>query len=59
VQDYVCVCVCVCDFYLWGNTKGKVYRNTLRTAEAVQNEIRNVIALILVDKLQHVSQGFF
>jgi hypothetical protein len=48
----------VCDFYLWGNIKGKVYRNTLCTAEVLQNEIRNVIALILVEELQHVLQGF-
>jgi hypothetical protein len=25
-----------CDFYLWGNLKGKVYRNTTCTAEALQ-----------------------
>jgi hypothetical protein len=31
---------------LWGNLKGKVYRNTPRTAEALQNEIRNVVASI-------------
>jgi inhibitor of nuclear factor kappa-B kinase subunit alpha len=48
----------VCDFYLWGNLKGKVYRNTSRTAEALQNEIRNVVASISADELQRVSQGF-
>jgi hypothetical protein len=48
----------VCDFYLWGNLKGKVYGNTPCPAEALQNEIRHVIALISADKLYHVSQGF-
>jgi hypothetical protein len=48
----------VCDFYLWGNLKGKVYRNTPRTAEALQNEIRNVVASISADELQRISQGF-
>jgi hypothetical protein len=48
----------VCDFYLWENLKGKVYRNTPRTAEALQNEIRNVVASISADELQRVSQGF-
>jgi hypothetical protein len=48
----------VYDFYLWENIKGKVYRNTHHTAEALQNEIRNVIALILIDRLHCVSQGF-
>jgi hypothetical protein len=48
----------VCDFYLWGDLKGKVYRNTPHSAEALQNEIRNVVALISADELQRVSQGF-
>jgi hypothetical protein len=48
----------VCDFYLWGNLKGKFYRNTLCTAEALQNEIRNVVASISAEELQHIAQGF-
>jgi hypothetical protein len=43
---------------LWGKLKGKVYRNTARTADDLQNEIRNVVASISADELQHVSQGF-
>jgi hypothetical protein len=27
-----------CDFYLWGNRKGKVYKNNPRSIEALQNE---------------------
>jgi hypothetical protein len=49
----------VCDFYLWGNLKGKVYRNTPHTAEVLQNELRNVVASISADEHQCVSQGFF
>jgi hypothetical protein len=45
-------------FYLRGNLKGKVYGNTPHTAEALRNEMRNVIALISADKLGHVSRGF-
>jgi hypothetical protein len=41
----------VCDICLWENLKGKVYRNTPLTAEALQNEIRNVVASTLADKL--------
>jgi hypothetical protein len=48
----------VCEFYLWGKLKGKVCRNTPRTAEALQNEIRNVVASISADELQRVSQRF-
>jgi hypothetical protein len=48
----------VCNFYLWGNLKEKVYRNNPCTAEALQNEIRNVNASITANELQHVSQGF-
>jgi hypothetical protein len=48
----------VCDFYLWGNLKGKVYRNTPSTAETFQNEIRDVVSSISADKFQRVSQGF-
>jgi hypothetical protein len=46
------------DFYLWGNLKGKVYRNKPRTADALQNEIWSVFALISADELQRVSQEF-
>jgi hypothetical protein len=42
--------------YLWGNLKGKVYRNVPDTSEALQNEIRNVVALVLADRLQRVSK---
>jgi hypothetical protein len=48
----------VCDFYLWENLKGKVYRNTPRTAAALQHEIMNVVASISADELQRFSQGF-
>jgi hypothetical protein len=48
----------VCDFYLWGNLKGKVYRTSPCTAEALQNEIRNVVTSILAHELQRVLQGF-
>jgi hypothetical protein len=41
-----------------GNLKRKVYRSAPGTAEALQNEIRNVVASVPADKLQHVSQGF-
>jgi hypothetical protein len=37
---------------LWDSSKGKVYRNTHHTAEALQNEIRNVVSPILADELQ-------
>jgi hypothetical protein len=46
------------DFYLWVYLKGKVYRNTPRTADALQNEIWNVVASISADELQHISQEF-
>jgi hypothetical protein len=41
-----------------GNPKGKVYRKTPHTAEALQNKIRNVSASIMADISQHVSWGF-
>jgi hypothetical protein len=44
LQDY---CVLMSDFCLWGNIRGRVYRNTPCTAEALLNEIRDVIALII------------
>jgi hypothetical protein len=46
------------DIYLWGNLKGKVYRKTPRTAEALQNELKKVVASISTNELQRVSQGF-
>jgi hypothetical protein len=48
----------ICDLYLWGNLKGKVYKNNLHTAESLQNEMRNVTGLIAADKLQCVLHGF-
>jgi hypothetical protein len=48
----------VCDFYLWGNLKGKVYRNIPDTSEALQNEIWNAVSLVSADKLGRVSQQF-
>jgi hypothetical protein len=48
----------VCDFYLWLKLKGKAYRNTPCTTEALQIEIRNVVSLISADKFQHILQGF-
>lgn len=41
----------VCDFYLSRNLKGNVYRNTSHTVEALQNKIRNMVALISTDEL--------
>jgi hypothetical protein len=35
--------------YSWESPKGKAYRNTPHTAEALQNEIRNVVAPVLAD----------
>jgi hypothetical protein len=46
-----------CDFYLWGNPKGKVYKNNPRSTQALQNEITHVICPITVDQLQKVSQN--
>jgi hypothetical protein len=46
-------------FRLLGNLKGKLYRNTLSTAEALQTEIRNGAASILADEYQHDLQGSF
>jgi hypothetical protein len=48
-----------CDFYLWGNLKGKVYKNILHSIEALQAEIKCVIGSIAVDKLQKVSHNLF
>jgi hypothetical protein len=47
--------ISVCEFYLWRNLKGKLYRNTPRTAEALQNEIQIVVASISADELQHFA----
>jgi hypothetical protein len=41
-----------------GETKRKVYKNTPRTAEVLQNKVRNVVASISADEIQRVSQGF-
>jgi hypothetical protein len=35
-----------------------VYRNTPHSAKALRNEITNLVALILADKLKRVLQGF-
>jgi hypothetical protein len=48
----------VYDFHLWENLKRKVYRNTPRTAEALQNETRKVVTPISADELQSISHGF-
>jgi hypothetical protein len=48
-----------CDFYLWGNLKGKVYKNNPRSIEALQNEITRVVASVTVDELHKVSQNLF
>jgi hypothetical protein len=48
-----------CDFCLCGNLKGKVYRNNLRTTEALQNEITRIIGSITVDQLRKVSHNLF
>jgi hypothetical protein len=48
----------VCNFYLWESLKGEMYGNTPHTAEALPNEVRDVIAPVSADNLHHVSQGF-
>jgi hypothetical protein len=45
--------------YLWGNLKGKVYKNNPRSTEALRNEITRVIGSVTVDELQKVSQNLF
>jgi hypothetical protein len=47
----------VCDFHLWGNLKGKVYKNNPRTADAPKTEIRNTMRSINGDKLQRVFRN--
>jgi hypothetical protein len=47
----------ICDFYLWGNLKGKVYKNNPRTADALKTEIRNIVCSINGDELQRVFQN--
>jgi hypothetical protein len=44
----------VCNFYLWGNLKGKVYKNNPRSTEALQIKITRIICSITVDQLQKV-----
>jgi hypothetical protein len=44
--------ISICDFYLWGNLKGKVYKNNPQTADALKTEIRNIVRSINGDKLQ-------
>jgi hypothetical protein len=48
----------ICDFYLWGNLKGKVYKNNPRTADALKTEIRNIVHSINGDELQRVFRNF-
>jgi hypothetical protein len=48
-----------CDYYLWGNLKGKVYKNNPRSIEARQSEITRVIRPVTVDQLQKVSHNLF
>jgi hypothetical protein len=45
-----------CDFYLWGNLKGKVYKNIPRSTEALQNEITRETGSITVDELHSVAE---
>jgi hypothetical protein len=47
------------DFYLWGNLKGKLYKNNPHSKKALQNEITRVTGSITVDELQKVSQNLF
>jgi hypothetical protein len=46
-----------CDFYLWGNLKGKVYKNNLHSTEALQNEITHIIGSVTMDQLQNMSHN--
>jgi hypothetical protein len=46
-----------CYFYLWGNLKGKVYKNNPRSTEAPQNDITRAIGSVTVDELQKVTQN--
>jgi hypothetical protein len=47
------------EFYLWGNLKGKVYKNNPRSIEALQAEITRVIGFIAVDELKKLSHNLF
>jgi hypothetical protein len=47
----------ICDFYLWGNLKGKVYKNNPRTADVLKTEIRNIVLSINGDELQTVFRN--
>jgi hypothetical protein len=48
-----------CNFYLWGNLKGKVYKNNPRSIEALENAVTRVIGSIAVDELQRMSHNLF
>jgi hypothetical protein len=45
------------DFYLWGNLKGKVYKNNPLTADALKSEIRNIVRSINGDERQRVFRN--
>jgi hypothetical protein len=47
----------ICDFHLWGNLKGKVYKNNPWTAYALKTEIRNTVRSINGDELQRVFRN--
>jgi hypothetical protein len=44
-------------FYLFGNLKGKVYQNNIPTSLALQNELIHVIALVIEDNLEYVTES--
>jgi hypothetical protein len=48
-----------CHFYLWGNLKGKFYKNNPHSIEALQAEITHIIGSIVMDELQRVSHNLF
>ena len=45
------------DFFLWGLSKGKVYKNTPRTLEQLKDTIRQEIQAVNVDTLGKVFQN--
>jgi len=45
------------DFFLWGPSKGKVYKNTPRTIEQLKDAIRQEIQAVNVDTLGNVFQN--
>jgi hypothetical protein len=55
LQDCRILCSVI---YLWGNIKGNVIKNTPRTAEVPQNEVKNVTASVSADEVRRVTQGF-